>query len=80
MMAGKPIDIPFIESFNGICRDECLNKNGFLSLLKGKYIRQMKSNSNTIIGAVIGDVIGSVFEWHNIKTSNQGLHYFNFQL
>ncbi len=25
-------------------------------------------NSNTIIGAVIGDVIGSVFEWDNTKT------------
>ncbi len=25
-------------------------------------------NSNTIIGAVIGDVIGSVYEWNNIKT------------
>ena len=29
----------------------------------------MTSNSNTIIGAVIGDVIGSVFEWNNIKTT-----------
>ncbi len=29
----------------------------------------MISNSNTIIGAVIGDVIGSVFEWNNIKTT-----------
>lgn len=26
--------------------------------------------SNTIIGAVIGDVIGSVFEWNNIKTTD----------
>lgn len=25
--------------------------------------------TNTIIGAVIGDVIGSVFEWNNIKTT-----------
>jgi len=30
----------------------------------------MISNSNTIIGAVIGDVIGSVFEWNNIKTTD----------
>ncbi len=29
-----------------------------------------ESNSNTIIGAVIGDVIGSVFERNNIKTTN----------
>lgn len=28
------------------------------------------NNSNTIIGAVIGDVIGSVFEWNNIKTTD----------
>lgn len=27
------------------------------------------SNSNTIIGAVVGDVIGSVYEWNNIKTT-----------
>lgn len=26
--------------------------------------------TNTIIGAVIGDVIGSVFEWNIIKTIN----------
>ena len=30
----------------------------------------MTSNSNTIIGAVIGDVIGSVFEWDNVKTTD----------
>lgn len=29
-----------------------------------------ENNSNTIIGAVIGDVIGSVFEWNNIKTTD----------
>lgn len=29
---GKPTDKPFIESFNGSFRDECLNLNGFLSL------------------------------------------------
>jgi ADP-ribosylglycohydrolase len=28
-----------------------------------------KNNSNTIIGAVAGDLIGSVFEWKNIKTT-----------
>ena len=29
--------------------------------------------SNTkqlILGAIIGDIIGSVFEWHNVKTTN----------
>lgn len=33
------------------------------------FRKPMTSNSNTIIGAVIGDVIGSVFEWNNIKTT-----------
>jgi ADP-ribosylglycohydrolase len=32
------------------------------------FKKPMTSNSNTIIGAVIGDVIGSVFEWNNTKT------------
>lgn len=29
---GKPTDNPYIESFNGSFRDECLNVNGFMSL------------------------------------------------
>jgi len=29
---GKPTDNPFIESFNGRLRQECLNENWFLSL------------------------------------------------
>ncbi len=29
---GKPTNNPFIESFNGGCRDECLNLHWFLSL------------------------------------------------
>ena len=29
---GKPTDNPFIESFNGSFRDECLSTNWFLSL------------------------------------------------
>jgi putative transposase len=29
---GKPTDNPYIESFNGSLRDECLNLNRFLSL------------------------------------------------
>ncbi|KAB7537624.1 integrase core domain-containing protein, partial [Klebsiella pneumoniae] len=29
---GKPADNPFIESFNGSLRDECLNIHWFLSL------------------------------------------------
>jgi len=37
---------------------------GYRSILKNE------NKSNTIIGAVIGDVIGSVFEWNNIKTTD----------
>ena len=29
---GKPTDNPYIQSFNGSFRDECLNENWFLSL------------------------------------------------
>ena len=37
----------------------------------------MISNSNTIIGAVIGDVIGSVYEWNNVKTTDFDLFHHN---
>jgi putative transposase len=33
---GRPTDNPFIESFNGSFRDECLNTNWFLSLQDAK--------------------------------------------
>ena len=33
---GRPTDNPFIESFNGSFRDECLNTNWFLSLSNAK--------------------------------------------
>lgn len=33
---GKPTDNPFIESFNGSFRDECLNVHWFLSLEDAK--------------------------------------------
>jgi len=33
---GKPTDNPFIESFNGSFRDECLNTNWFLSIEDAK--------------------------------------------
>jgi len=33
---GKPTDNPYIESFNGSFRDECLNVNWFLSLHDAK--------------------------------------------
>lgn len=30
----------------------------------------MKNTSKTIIGAIAGDIIGSVYEWHNVKTTD----------
>jgi len=33
---GKPTDNPFIESFNGSFRDECLNTHWFLTLADAK--------------------------------------------
>ena len=38
------------------------------------FKKSITSNSNTIIGAVIGDVIGSVFEWNNVKTTGFDLY------
>ena len=44
---GKPTDNPFIESFNGSFRDECLNTNWFLSLLDAKQkIEQWRRDYN----------------------------------
>lgn len=44
---GKPTDNPFIESFNGSFRDECLNVNWFLSLEDAKEkIRLFKEEYN----------------------------------
>jgi putative transposase len=33
---GKPTDNPYVESFNGSFRDECLNAHWFLSLKDAK--------------------------------------------
>jgi len=35
---GKPVQNAFVESFNGTCRDECLNENWFLSLTDARTI------------------------------------------
>jgi putative transposase len=44
---GKPTDNAFIESFNGIFRDECLNVNWFLSLEDAKEkIKSFKEEYN----------------------------------
>jgi putative transposase len=44
---GKPTDNPFIESFNGSFRDECLNVNWFLSLEDAQQkIEEFKNDYN----------------------------------
>jgi transposase InsO family protein len=42
---GKPTDNPFIESFNGSFRDECLNVTWFLSLADAKEKIQLHPQS-----------------------------------
>jgi ADP-ribosylglycohydrolase len=44
------------------------------NMVRYRSMYKTENNSNTIIGAVIGDVIGSVFEWHNIKTTEFDLY------
>lgn len=44
---GKPTDNPYIESFNGSLRDECLNVNWFLSMNDAvEKIKEWKHNYN----------------------------------
>ena len=35
---GKPTQNPFVESFNGKLRDECLNENDFLNLAHARIV------------------------------------------
>jgi putative transposase len=35
---GKPIEIAYVESFNGRFRDECLNEHWFLSVAEAQHI------------------------------------------
>ena len=44
---GKPTDNPFIESFNGSFKDECLNVNWFLSLLDAR--EKLKTGEENIM-------------------------------
>ena len=45
---GRPTDNPFIESFNGSFRDECLNTNWFLSLSDARAkIESFRRDYNT---------------------------------
>ncbi len=44
---GKPTENPFVESFNGSFRDECLNDNWFMPLEDAK--KRLKTGDRTII-------------------------------
>jgi ADP-ribosylglycohydrolase len=55
------------EHFEG--EDLELAKNISEVILGYRHMFKTENNSNTIIGAVIGDVVGSVFEWNNVKTT-----------
>ena len=60
--------IIFDIEYNKVIRVFEYNIDKQLNRAKLKELHLTYFNSNTIIGAVIGDVIGSVFEWNNIKT------------
>jgi len=47
LLAGKPVDNAFIESFNGRLRDECLNQNWFASVAQaGRIIEAWRNEYN----------------------------------
>ncbi len=60
---GKPTDNPFIESFNGSFRDECLNTHGFLSLNDAREkIENWRVDYNHFrTHCLIGDVLPAEF-------------------
>jgi len=67
---GKPTDNPFIESFNGSFRDECLNTNWFLSLDDAmEKIEQWRNEYNQFLphSSLEGKTPGEVFEQCNQK-------------
>jgi putative transposase len=46
---GKPIENAYVESFNGKCRDECLNEHWFVSLADAKAaIEVWRVDYNTV--------------------------------
>lgn len=55
---GKPTDNPFIESFNGSFRDECLNVNWFLSLgdAQAKIERWRQEYNEDRTHTALGDI------------------------
>jgi len=45
---GKPIENAYVESFNGKCRDECLNEHWFVSLAEARIIEAWRIDYNTV--------------------------------
>lgn len=67
---GKPTDNPFIESFNGSFRDECLNAHWFLSLQDAtEKIEAWRVEYNQFRPhSSLNDMTPAAFiEWHNRK-------------
>jgi Transposase and inactivated derivatives len=68
---GKPTDNPYIESFNGSFRDECLNAHWFLSLedAKGK-IEIWREEYNTFRPhSCLGDMTPEMFIEKQVETA-----------
>jgi len=68
---GKPTDNPYIESFNGSFRDECLNAHWFLSLEDAKEkIETRREEYNTFRPhSCLGDLIPEMFIGKQVKTA-----------
>lgn len=69
---GKPTDNPFIESFNGSFRDECLNVNWFLSMedAQDKFDLWREEYNNFRPHSSLGDITPNEHIEMNKKTSN----------
>jgi len=67
---GKPTDNPYIESFNGSFRDECLYAHWFLSLEDAKAkIEIWKEEYNTFrLHSCLGDLTPEMFIEKQVKT------------
>lgn len=69
---GKPTDNPYIESFNGSFRDECLNAHWFLSLEDARAkIEAWRMEYNTFRPhSCLGDLTPEMFIEKQIKPRN----------
>lgn len=72
---GKPTDNPYIESFNGSFRDECLNAYWFLSLEDAKEkIEIWKDEYNTFRPhSCLGDLTPEMFIEKQVKTAEYSI-------